>query len=619
MLVETDHTIIGTAGHIDHGKTALIKALTGVDVDTLAEEKRRGITIELGFAFLDVPGANKEIVFIDVPGHEKLVKTMVAGASNIDAVLFVIAADEGINVQTLEHFDILQLLAIEKGVVALTKADLVDADRISAVTSDIRKMAVGTFLEGAPIIPASSVTGLGVEEVKAALRDVARSAPKRRDTGIFRMPIDRAFTIQGFGTVIAGTILSGQVEVGHKLEILPEGLICRVRGIQVHAKDIRSSGIGIRTAVNLQDIKKEQLRRGQTAVAPGSAAPTTRLDTQFHLLGRCAEDVGNRRRIRFHVAADEVIGRLVLLDRDRLSPGESALAQFVLESPTVALPKDRFVVRTFSSLETIGGGVILDAHPAAHKRFDVSVVESLEKLRGGLREAVEQVFVKSGFAALSAAEAARAVGESEEEAGGVVRDLVNDGSLIAIDTKFMCARSYKDLEEKLVGIIEDYYERNPYRVFMPLSDLQSRFAKLADRQVCTTSIANLNRAGTLRAAPTKVGLAAVSRGGSPASGTWPRRSRRFMTTPATSPARGRTSARPGHQVRLLRQYHDSPHGFRAAGEGGRASHLSRQASEIRAGVRRRLHTRARQRHRPRAPGYPRHHAKIRGCHPGVPG
>jgi len=516
MSVVTDHTIVGTAGHIDHGKTALIKALTGIDVDTLTEEKRRGITIELGFAFLDTPGLDREIIFIDVPGHEKLIKTMVAGASNIDAVLFVIAADERINVQTLEHFDILQLLAIEQGVIALTKADLVDETHIRAVTGDIRSMVEGSFLENAPIIPVSSVTGMGVDEIKAALVEVAKKMRIRRDSGVFRMPVDRAFAMQGFGAVIAGTILSGTVNIGDKLEILPDGLISRVRGIQVHAKSVQQSHIGVRTAINLQDVKKEQLRRGQAAVAPGSVTPTTRLDTQLHLLRSYGEDLKNRTRVRFHVGADEVIGRVVLLESDRMAPGQTASVQLVLESPTVALPKDRFVIRTFSSQQTIGGGSVLDAHAHAHKRGDASTVESLGKLRGGLADVVEQVFVKSGAAPLGVSEAAGRIGESEDDVAAAVAELLASEKLVRVSPgagddvrkgRYLSVGAYSKLVEQFIGILKDYYSRNHYRVFMPSSDLQSHFTKLAERQVYETLIADLSAKGVIKARRVKVGLA----------------------------------------------------------------------------------------------------------------
>jgi selenocysteine-specific elongation factor len=514
MLVETDHTIVGTAGHIDHGKTALVKALTGTDTDTLEEEKRRGITIELGFAFMDT-GIGREIVFIDVPGHEKLVRTMVAGASNLDAVLFVVAADEGIGVQTIEHFDILRLLDIPDGIIAVTKIDLVDGDRVRAVVEEIGGLAAGTFLEDAPVIPVSSVTGSGVEDVRAALVEVARRTRKRRDSGVFRMPVDRAFAIQGFGAVIAGTILSGRIRVGDKVEIHPDGLTARVRGIQVHGRSVDESRIGIRTAVNLQDVKKEQLRRGQTAAAPGSVSPTCRLDAQFHLLRSCPKGLRNRTRVRLHVGTDEVIARVRLLDRECMAPGETAIAQFVLESATVALPKDRFVVRTFTSETTIGGGVVLDADPPRHKRFDEQTMAALRKLTGDIDQTVERAFVKSGAKPMGAREAAAAVGESEEEVAEAIGRLVETGKLVRVTPHgdfrragFISSSAYEDLANKLVGILEQYYSKNPYRVFMPASDLHSRLTKAADRQVCDALIAYLRDAGKLCIAGTKIGLAA---------------------------------------------------------------------------------------------------------------
>lgn len=513
MFVQTNHTIIGTAGHIDHGKTALIKALTGIDVDTLAEEKRRGITIELGFAFLDTPGFDKQIVFIDVPGHEKLIKTMVAGASNLDAVLFVIAADDGINAQTLEHFDILQLLGITDGVIALTKSDLVDDTRIRAVTEDIRSLTSGTFLADAPVIPVSSITGTGVDEIKEALVTVARKVRGRRDSGIFRMPIDRAFTMHGFGTVIAGTILSGEVSVGDKLEILPDDLLTRVRSIQVHSKSVDKSHIGIRTAINLQDIKKEQLRRGQCACAPGSVTPTTRIDAQFHLLRSYGEELKNRTRVRFHVGADEVIGRIMLLDGDHLAPGQTTVAQIVLESPTVTLPKDRFVVRTFSSLQTIGGGTVLDSQARVHKRSHSSTADTLERLKGGLDDIVEQAFVKSGVVPMSISEAAAGVGESEESTATVVESLLEAEKLFKLiaknsgdQSKYLSTRTWSSLIDTFTGILRDYYSRNPYKVFMPVADLQSRFLKFANKQVYEAIILSLEEQGLLKATNIRVGL-----------------------------------------------------------------------------------------------------------------
>ena len=297
-MSEIEHVIVGTAGHIDHGKTLLVKALTGIDADTLAEEKRRGITIELGFIFMEAPGYDKQIVFIDVPGHEKLIKTMVAGASNIDAALLVIAADEGISLQTREHFDILNLLGIEKGIVTLTKADLINEERILELKGQVKDFLRDSFLGDAPVIPVSSVKGTGVDDLRLALLELGKTVERRHDSGIFRMPIDRVFTMRGFGTVIAGTILSGEVKEGDRIEIMPDELTAKVRGVQVHHQKVGRSILGRRTALNLQDVKKEKLRRGQCAGKPGSLTPTYRLDGKLFLLKNYGKQLKNRVRVR---------------------------------------------------------------------------------------------------------------------------------------------------------------------------------------------------------------------------------------------------------------------------------------------------------------------------------
>lgn len=508
MLVETQHAIIGTAGHIDHGKTALVKALTGLDVDTLAEEKRRGITIELGFAFMDAPELERQVVFIDVPGHEKLVKTMVAGASNLDMAMLVVAADEGVSVQTIEHFEILQLFGIPGGLVALTKADLVDEHRIEQVTQDVRNLTAETFLEGAPILPVSSVTGQGVEELKAAIVDLAADVRKRSDSGVFRMPIDRVFTMHGFGTVIAGTILSGTARVGDRIEILPEGIQTKIRGLQVHSRTVDHSTIGMRTAINIQDVKKEDLRRGQCACVPGSVTPTSRVDVKLRVLKSAGEDVKNRIRVRFHVGTDEVMGRVVLLGMDALAPGQVGLAQLVLESPTVAVTGDQFVIRSFAAMNTLGGGAILDAHAVPHKRSDETVVETLGKLEGGVAEAVEHALEKSGPVAMGLGELAAAAGRSESEVAGVLQSLTDSGRVVALPKSgYLHVSQYDKLADRMIGIIEDYYSKNPYRVFIPSADLLSRFSKFAERQVYDAILTDLQGRGKLVLRDRKVGVA----------------------------------------------------------------------------------------------------------------
>ena len=509
-MSEIEHVIIGTAGHIDHGKTLLVKALTGIDADTLAEEKRRGITIELGFVFLETPGYGKQIVFIDVPGHEKLIKTMVAGASNIDAALLVIAADEGISIQTKEHFDILRLLGIKRGIVALTKSDLVTEDRILEVTDQVKNFSRDSFLEEAPIIPVSAVDGSGVDDLKKALMALGDEIGTRHDSGIFRMPVDRVFTMRGFGTVIAGTILSGKVEEGDKVEIYPDRITGKVRGIQVHHSKVDRSVLGKRTALNLQDVKKEVLKRGQCAGEPGSLTPTFRLDANLRLLKSYGKKIKNRTRIRLHVGTAEIISRLVLLEGDVVLPGQETLVQFVLESPTVALPGDRFVIRTFSPLMTIGGGEILDSTPEKHKRFDSETVEGLQRLGGDLIERVNQVMLDAGSMPLSLSELRKKIGEKEEALEDALHNSEDAQNVIKIighkEAKFLHKNYFEDLENKSKSIVKDYLDKNPHRLAMPYEELRSKILELTDNMTFKAVVDALVEMGILKRKDSDVSL-----------------------------------------------------------------------------------------------------------------
>ena len=463
--------------------------MTGVAPDPHSEEPRRGITIELGFVFLDAPDSSKQVVFIDVPGHEKLVKTMVAGASSIDAALLVVAADEGINVQTREHFEILQLLGIEKGLVALTKADLADEDSLAGLETDIAGFVQGTFLEGAPVLPVSAVTGRGIPALKQALVALAERVGERRDSEIFRMPVDRVFTMSGFGTVIAGTVLSGEVRIGERLEVYPEQMTSRVRGIQVHHSRVEQSVVGRRTAINLPEIKKEDLRRGQVAAVPGSLHPTQRLDGRLHLLKSFGKELKNRTRIRLHVGTAEVICRIMLLDRDVMKPGEAAQAQFLLESPAVALPGDRFVIRSFSPVLTIGGGVILDSRPGKHKRLDPEVAAGLERLEGSLESRLAQMFRQAGSHPQGLDQMSYVMGESETQIREAAGSLLDQGKLVrTASSEGRRGREdlylHQDNFNRLKGAIETevkaYLEKNPYQTTLPLAELKTRLSKKTD-------------------------------------------------------------------------------------------------------------------------------------------
>ncbi|HDZ28133.1 MAG TPA: selenocysteine-specific translation elongation factor, partial [Candidatus Aminicenantes bacterium] len=510
-MSDAEHVIVGTAGHIDHGKTLLVKALTGIDADTLAEEKRRGITIELGFIFMETPGYDKQIVFIDVPGHEKLIKTMVAGASNINIALLVIAADEGISLQTREHFDILQLLGIEKGIVALTKTDLVNEERIRELTGQVKDYLKGSFSEDAPIIPVSAVDGTGVDDLKYTLAELGKTVAPRPDSGIFRMPVDRVFTLRGFGTVIAGTILSGEVKEGDRVEIFPDGISVKVRGVQVHHQKVGRSILGRRTALNLQDIKKEKLHRGQCAAEPASLTPTFRLDGRLRLLKSYEKKLKNRTRIRLHVGTAEIISRLVFLEDDVLLPGKEALVQFALEASTVALPGDRYVIRTFSPVMTIGGGEILEAAPPKHKRFDSQTLHGLQKLEGDIAEAAEQVFIDSGFTPLSASQVRMMRGEREDIVEKTAENILKAGNIVKIagykETKYLHMQSYAKLENRLISFIKNYLGKNPHRMFMPYEELRSKFLRLTDIQTLKTVLDGLLEKRTIQRKGSDVSLA----------------------------------------------------------------------------------------------------------------
>jgi selenocysteine-specific elongation factor len=494
-MSEKEHVIIGTAGHIDHGKSSLVKALTGTDPDTLPEEKERGLTIELGFVFMDIPEYEKQIVFIDVPGHEKFVKTMVAGASNVDAVLFIIAADEGISVQTREHFDILELLGVGEGIIALTKSDLVDADRHERVRAEVGAFIHGTFLESAPVIPVSSVTGAGLDDIKAALMAAGRRVGKRDDCGYFRLPVDRVFVIHGFGTVIAGTVLSGGIKTGDRIEILPERIEAKVRGIQVHKAKRDISGLGKRTALNLHDIDKELLRRGQCAVMPGLIAPATRIDARLRLLKQAPKELKMRDRIRLHIGTDEVIARVILLEKDKLLPGESMLAQFVLESPTAAFYKDRFIIRTFSPLNTIGGGEVLDIAPPRHKRFDAAALAGIRRFEGALEDAIEQFFMKTPDKSRTAEDAAVGLWTDRRAVRDVIQKLLNASRLKKIlserDERYIAAEMWPALLAKTLAAVKKYFAANPHRPFMPLADLRSHLVRDADEPMFKAAVEKL--------------------------------------------------------------------------------------------------------------------------------
>ncbi|MFP5212731.1 MAG: selenocysteine-specific translation elongation factor, partial [Acidobacteriota bacterium] len=362
--------ILGTAGHIDHGKTSLIRALTGIDTDRLKEEKLRGITIELGFAHMELPGGER-LGIVDVPGHERFVKHMVAGATGIHLVALVIAADEGVMPQTREHMEICELLQVKKGLVVLTKIDMVeDPDWVEMVREDVAEFMKGTFLEGAPIIPVSAVTGEGIDELKQTLALLYSQVQPRSTEGPFRLPVDRVFSMRGFGTVVTGTSMSGRVRIGDQVTIYPMEQKTKVRGLQVHSEEVQEVLPGQRTAINLQGLERAAIERGNVIATPGTLAPTHMVDVHMEMLSSSPRPLKHRAKIRFHTGTAEHLGTVVLLDREELAQGTKAFVQVRLDHPIAVLRGDRFVMRSYSPVQTIGGGTILHPLPRKHKGHD---------------------------------------------------------------------------------------------------------------------------------------------------------------------------------------------------------------------------------------------------------
>jgi selenocysteine-specific elongation factor len=384
--------------------------------------------------------------------------------------------------------------------VALTKSDLIDGARLSNVTKEVKDFTQGTFLDNAPIFPVSAITGEGIDDLRLAVVGLCGEVGERLDSGILRMPVDRVFTMPGFGTVIAGTILSGEINVGDRVDILPESLSSRVRGIHVHHQKEERSSLGIRTAVNLADIKKEDLYRGQCAASPQTLFPTIRLDVRLYLLRSFGKELKNRTRVRLHIGTAEVICRLALLDKDKLMSGDSGFVQLLLENPTVALPGDRFVIRSFSPLVTIGGGVVLDAYPTKHKRLDKNTISGLEKLEGDIVSVVEQMYLNSGFTPQSVGEVALKIGKKESVVKEAVEKLFKGGSLVKItpkekakdqDIDYVHFHARDRLSQFVIDKIQDFLAKNPDKLKMPSAELRSRLEKVADYETFNAILEHL--------------------------------------------------------------------------------------------------------------------------------
>jgi len=493
------HLIVGTAGHIDHGKTTLVRALTGIDTDRLKEEKERGITIELGFAHLDLPGA-PPVGIVDVPGHERFVHHMVAGVAGIDLVLLVIAADEGIMPQTREHLDICRLLGVSRGLVALTKADLVEPEWLDLVRQDVAAYLAGTFLEGSPVVAVSSTTGAGLPELRAELARLLADVPPRPATGLPRLPVDRVFTMKGFGTVVTGTLISGTLRVGDPVEILPERVESRIRGLQVHGGAVEQASAGQRTAVNLQGVEKTAVARGSVLTRPGQLAPTYLMDARLRCLESAARPLANRTRVRLHVGTSEILARVVLLGRRELRPGEEAMVQFRLESPGVAMPRDRFVIRGYSPVATLGGGEIVDARPAKHRQFSAAPLEHVETMaEADPRRAAALLAREAGLAGASREDLARRINLDAGTLQNHLAALVKEGTLLDVagaPPLWVHREAAASFAERALGILRDYHAAEPLKAGLAKEELRSKFPAAAPR-VFAALLDGLARRGTV--------------------------------------------------------------------------------------------------------------------------
>jgi len=502
--------ILGTAGHIDHGKTSLIRALTGIDTDRLKEEKARGITIELGFASLTLPSGQR-VGIVDVPGHERFVRHMLAGASGMDLVALIIAADEGVMPQTREHLEICQLLKVKRGLVVLTKVDLVEEDWLELVEEDVRLFLAGTFLDGAPIVRFSAVTGQGQAELLTILADLCAAIQPKPVSGIFRLPIDRVFTIKGFGTVVTGTAISGRLRVGDQVEIYPPQFKARVRNIQVHDENVEEALAGSRTAINLQGVDRVELERGMVVATPGALLATMRLDARLEILPSAGRPLKNRREVRLHTGTSEQVAVAVLLDQDEVPPGQSALVQFLLSAPLAVKPFDRFVIRQVSPALTIGGGHFLHSHPAKHRRHQENIIQGLEFLEKCTEAERLTFFLREAAAAgLSRQELVQLSALNEAEIEPLLHRLVQEGQVILYDpenSRYALGAIVKDLQNAATAFLQNFHRSQPLKLGVSKEELRRRLPEELEVRLFNYLLQDLERQGRVAAEKELVRLA----------------------------------------------------------------------------------------------------------------
>ena len=468
------NVILGTAGHIDHGKTTLIKALTGRETDNLKEEKQRGISINLGFTYFDLP-SKKRVGIVDVPGHEKFIKNMLAGACGIDIVLLVIAADEGVMPQTIEHLDILNYLDVKKGIIVLTKCDLVDEEFIELVKDDIREKTKGLFIEGAPIVEVDSVSRRGLDKLVQKIDEISEDIEEKKTDAPSRMSIDRVFSLKGFGTIVTGTLIEGKISVDDEMTIYPSEKKVKVRNLQVHGCDVKTAYAGQRTAINLSNIKVSEIQRGDVIAQTGSVEESMMIDVNISLVEHCKKSLKHWDRIRIFHGTKQILCRIVPLNEDEIQYGESGYAQLRLEEKIVAKKGDRFIIRSYSPMDTIGGGVIIDTAPKKHKIYDESVIEALKiKEKGELKDILEEYLKLNISNYITLKELVSYTGEKEEYVKEGLNALIDENKVFCFNKYYLHISHYQKLKEKVIEILTKYHKQYRLRNGILKEELRSK-------------------------------------------------------------------------------------------------------------------------------------------------
>ncbi|MGL5634028.1 MAG: selenocysteine-specific translation elongation factor [Sarcina sp.] len=468
------HIIVGTAGHIDHGKTALVKALTGVDTDTLDEEKKRGITINNGYTYLDLDESIK-IGIIDVPGHEKFIKNMLAGVSSIDVVLLVIACDDGIMPQTREHLEILNILNIKKGIVVLTKSDLVDQEWIDFMKEEVKEFTKNTFMKDSPIISVSSKTNEGINDLLRTIKETFETTEEKSKMDLFRLPIDRVFSVKGFGTVVTGSVLSGSINVGDTLMVYPKKTLVKVRGIQVHNIDVKRAVAGERAAVNVTYEDNDGIERGMILAQENKEEVSYIIDAKIKVLDSFEGEITNRQRVRVYHYAKEVMARIVILDREELKANDEAFVQLRLEEEISTKYSDKLVIRTYSPMYTIAGAVVIDANSKKAKRFKKEYIDSLKmKESGDLKIQIESILLEKSKDCLDSKSLVSLLNSSIEEVEEALDKLINTNRVLKIQDVYFSTKYILSLEKNFSLIFDDFYKVNSLKLGMNKEAMKSK-------------------------------------------------------------------------------------------------------------------------------------------------